>query len=422
MKLVNHLLFRLYGIFLLILCIWSGVYFVVQMNEIHDGVDEGLINLKQEFIRKANSDPDFAEIMAVHNPLNVYISPISFSEAKDFQETFRTTRVYFPTEMEEEEVRMLTTAFFCEPNSRYYKLELFVSTVESNDLVKNILYLLLGLWLTLSVAFVIAGKITIRRVTKPFYLLLDRLKSFHLDNRRMIDFPSTEISEFSDLNRSLKRLLEENINVFTEQKHFLENASHEMQTPLAVITGKLELLLDDKDCTPDQMQEIGRILGILNRMKRVTGNLLLLSKIRNKQFPGSEEVDLSLVIDEVLSTFRDLIEFKELTIDFEKEENPIVKMNPDLAYIMINNLVKNTVAHNIHKGRIIIRIGSNEITFANDGKVLSGHNDIFERYKSETPDSGSSGIGLSIVKTIVDLYDFKITYRFDKLHTIMLRF
>jgi signal transduction histidine kinase len=392
------------------------------MNEIHEGVDEGLINLKQEFIRKANKESGFAEDMIKHNPLNVRVVPISFSEAKDFQETFKTTKVYFPTELEDEEVRMLTTAFYCEQNDSYYKLELIVSTVESNDLIKNILYLTAALWLSLSVAFVMAGTFTIQRVTKPFYLLLDRLKNFNLDNRQMIDFPPTDISEFSDLNKSLERLLEENISVFTEQKTFLENASHEMQTPLAIITGKLDLLINDKNCTPEQITEIGQVLSMLNRMKRVNSNLLLLSKIKNRQFPGNEEIDLSNVIVEVSETFRDLIEFKELTVKLEKESVPFVKMNPDLAYIMITNLIKNAVAHNIKKGMIIIRIKSNEIVFANDGKSLPENSNIFERYNSGSADSNSSGIGLSIVKSIVDLYNFNISYRFDGLHTITLRF
>lgn len=421
MKLVNHITFRLSGIFILILLVWSVVYFFIQMKEIHDGIDEGLNNLRQEFIYKANHSEGFVSDMEKHNPLNIIVEKISYDEAKDFKEIYTDSRVYFITEEEEEEVRMLTTAFFCEKDGQYYRLKFFTSTVESDDLIKNMLILLLALWLSLGLAIAIVIKVVIHRSNKPFYKLLDNLKGFRLDNTRMIELPSTDIYEYSELNESVKGLLEENIRAFTEQKNFIENASHEIQTPLTIVISKMELLMSDGRLGQEQLEEMNVILNSLNRMRRLNSSLLLLSKIRNKQFKENEQVDMANVFEEVLGDFKDLIEHKEIEVQEEKNSNPIIHINKDLAYILANNLVKNAVFHNIKGGKIFLTFNAGSIIISNTGAAIGDDMDIFERYVSGNNDSKSSGLGLSIVKSIATIYNIPIHYRYkDNKHMITL--
>jgi signal transduction histidine kinase len=397
---------------------WSGIYFFLQMKEIHDGNDEGLTNLKQEFIVKANSNPGFAETLETHNPLNIIIKEIPYKEAVNIVEDFATAKIYFVTEQEEEEVRMLTTAFRCEQNGKYYRLQFFTSTVESNDLIKNILYLLLGLWITLSLTIFVAGKIIIVRANAPFYKLLDELKKFRLDNSRMIDFTPTNIKEYTQLNDSVRETLEENINTFTGQKVFIENISHELQTPLAIVIAKLELLIERYRHNEDYAKEIADVLNTLNRMKRLNSNLLLLSKIKNKQFPKKSSVNLRNILESVIDNFEDLIHYREITIEKSGDASPAIQMNEDLAYILFTNLIKNAVAHNQNGGKIVIRYASDSITIANSGNLTAI--DVFERYRNASIDETSSGLGLSIVKSIAGLYGIDINYRYDELHIFTL--
>lgn len=421
MKLVNHITFRLSGIFILILLVWSVVYFFIQMKEIHDGIDEGLNNLRQEFIYKANHSEGFVSDMERHNPLNIIVEKISYDEAKDFKEIYTDSKVYFITEEEEEEVRMLTTAFFCEQDGQYYRLKFFTSTVESDDLIKNMLILLLALWLSLGLAIAIVIKVVIHRSNKPFYKLLDNLKGFRLDNTRMIELPSTDISEYSELNESVKGLLEENIRAFTEQKNFIENASHEIQTPLTIVISKMELLMSDRRLRQEQLEEMNVILNSLNRMRRLNSSLLLLSKIRNKQFKENEKVDMTDVFEEVLDDFRDLIEYKEIEVKEERNSNPIIHINKDLAYILANNLIKNAVFHNIKGGKIFLTFNAGSIIISNTGAAIGNNVDIFERYVSGNNDSKSSGLGLSIVKSITTIYNIPIRYIYkDNKHVMTL--
>lgn len=414
MKLSNYLTLRLSFVLMLIMLIWSVIYFFIQMAEIHDGIDEGLTNLKQEFIYEANYSPEFLEAVKNHNPLNIRIEQITYEEADDFKETFADSKVYFVTEKEYEEVRMLTTAFYCEQDGNYYKLEFFTSTVERDDLIKNMSYLLIALWLGLALALVLVVKRIIYKSNEPFYTLLSNLKKFRLDNTKMIEFPKTRISEYAELNESVRILLERSIGTFVEQKNFIENASHELQTPLAITINRLELLLDASNLSEQQMNEISSILNNLNRMKRLNSSLLLLSKIKNKQYVTSEEVDLVNVFDITLSNFEDLIEHKGISMEVKKISSSLsVNMNKDLAFILATNLIKNAVSHNVKEGYIEIIYKSDSIVIINEGTPIDEDTDIFKRYVSNTSGSASSGLGLSIVKSIADIYNYRILHHYS---------
>ncbi|MFT3994153.1 MAG: HAMP domain-containing sensor histidine kinase [Dysgonomonas sp.] len=423
MKLVNHLTIRISGIFILILLIWSIAYLAIQLNEIHNGIDEGLNNLKQEFLLQANKEPGFMEAMEKHDPLNIIVRKLSLEEALNAKEKYSNSKIYFISEEEDEEVRMLTTVFFCELDKQYYELKLFTSTVESEDLIKNMIYLLTTLWICLALALIFAGKKIISKTNRPFYLLLDKLKNFNLDKSQMIDFPKTSISEYAELNSSVEILLSENIKTFNEQKNFIENASHELQTPLAVSISKLELFMSRYNLSEEQLIDMSTILKSLNRMKRLNRNMLLLSKIRNKQFIKEEYVNLTALLKTIINEFEDFIEHKEIELTFEQQEEITFYMNADLAYILLANLIKNAITHNVEKGKIDIHIRNHKIEISNTGIELPSDQNIFERYTIGTDNVKSSGLGLSIVKSITDLYKIKISHcQKNKVHTITLFF
>jgi signal transduction histidine kinase len=402
--------------------LWSGIYFWLQMREIYHDIDEGLINLKQEFVLKANKTQGFVENMEHHQPLNLRVNEISFEQAEQMVENFQTTGVYFSTELEYEEVRMLTSAFYCEQNGKYYQIQFFTSTVETNDIVKNILYLTFALWIAVVLTLILVSKIVILRANKPFYKLLDELKRFRLDNRKNITFPKTKVTEYIQLNDTVNELIAKNINIFTEQKEFIENCSHELQTPLAVAITKLELLIEKYQNNEIYIQELTELVGVLNRMKRLNSSLLLLSKIKNNQFSDLQYVNLNEVLQKSLNELSDFIQYKEIVVCFENKKTIEREINVDLAHILFTNLLKNAITHNEQGGRIEISCMSNSITIANTGGIQPLDN-IFSRYRQIKTDVKHSGIGLSIVKSIADLYKIKIEYRFtEKKHIFKLNF
>lgn len=238
----------------------------------------------------------------------------------------------------------------------------------------------------------------------------------------MFDFPKTNISEFKVLNKTVEVLLKENIQTYKDQKIFIENASHELQTPLAILISRVDLLMSKEDLSEEQMKELSTILSTLNRMRRLNSSLLLLSKIRNKQFTVSAKVDMGKVVDEVCADFEDIMEHKQISLEVEVEDAPVLQMNADLAHIMISNLVKNATYYNVPNGNITISLLSNSLSIANSGMPLPEGMDIFERYKSGNDSDSSAGLGLAIVSSIVDAYHFRVQYEYDQKHIITIFF
>lgn len=423
MKLANALTISLIKLLLFVLAIWSVIYFLMQMNEIYDDIDEGLTNLKQEFIVKANRDAAFVENMVIYNPINMKVEEISAEDALKIKEQHQTTDIYFETENEDEEVRILSTAFKCEANGKYYSLKFFTSTVESDDLIKNMLILLVFLWISVGLIMFLGGRFIIERSSRPFYQLLQNLEEFKLNSTQMIDIPKTNISEYQALNKSIELLLKENIEAYKQQKTFIENASHELQTPIAVIISRIELMMNANDVSETQLAEFSTILSNLNRMKRLNSSLLLLSKIKNKQFVEHSLVNMSSVVADVCNNFRDIIEHRELQLNIENIGHLDVEMNTDLAHILISNLMKNAINYNIPQGKIEIKLTNNSFSIANDGAPIQEGINIFDRYTSiNSNHSSSTGLGLSIVSSIVNIYKFRIHYSYNRMHHISIHF
>jgi signal transduction histidine kinase len=293
--------------------------------------------------------------------------------------------------------------------------------IESDDLIENMLYMLVILWVALSLAFVFLAKRIIFKSSKPFRKLLLELSKFQLGKSEMIKFESTAIDEYKKLNEVTEKFLRENMQTFVNQKNFIENMSHELQTPLAIALNKLELLLNDTTLSRTQMEEINTTLQILNRMKKINSGLLLLAKIKNKQFEDNE-INLNTVFEETIHNFEHLVEYKEIKLHIKKNALLTVRMNVDLAYVMATNLLKNAISYNVKGGEIHLIFNPGSVSIINDGEAPQNNSqNIFERYFSSSSSGNQSfGLGLSIVKSIADRYHFKISYHYDNKHMIIL--
>jgi signal transduction histidine kinase len=234
----------------------------------------------------------------------------------------------------------------------------------------------------------------------------------------MVNLEATRVEEYRQLNDSVKNLLQRNIETFTSQKLFIENVSHELQTPLAVATAKLETWIEKCQENVTGPREIADVLTILGRMKRLNSQLLLLSKIKNRQFPASAPVDLRQVLESVLDELEELIAYKRLTVEKQGDATPARTMNPDLAHVLLANLLKNAIAHNHTSGHILVRYASDSITIANSGETTAAP--VFDRYKHDPGVAGTPGLGLSIVKSITELYGITLTYHHDRVHVFTL--
>ena len=420
MKLLN-LTSRYIAILLLIIIpIWGAVFYYTMLDEIYDSIDDGLDNQKGLIISKAVLDS------SILNKSNFEEGDYAIREIEKTTATFHfdkytDTMMYMENEESEEPVRMLKTVFA--QNGRYYQLQVVTSMVEEDDLIRQLLYSLLWLYGGLVISILLLNNFMLKRIWKPFYHLLCQLKKYRLDKPAKLTQVPSKIEEFSLLNNTVQKLLDRNIEIFNSQKRFIEDASHELQTPLAIAINKLETLSETPNLSPDQLSIIASTLDSLERLTRMNKSLLLISKIENKQFPEVNEVDFNMLAAKIVDDFKDLSDFYNVQISLVEKDQCTQKMNEDLAVIMFSNLVKNAVVHNIPGGNVQVIINKNTIEVINTGKeeALDSEN-IFKRFHINNKSTNSTGIGLALVKSIAQLYDFQVRYHFSGQHQLTLNF
>lgn len=414
MKLLNYTGIYFVGILMLIISIWAVIFYFIMLDEIYDSIDDGLDNQKGLVIQKAATDTatlyknNFDETdYAIHE-----ISP---ALAVDYQDTYIDTMMYMQNEQSDEPVRLLKTVFL--QNGKYYQLQVATSMVEEDDLIKQLFYSLIWLYLSLIVVVIVLNNFLLKKIWRPFYHLLGQLKKFRLDKKQLVKTTATNVDEFGLLNDTVTEMLQRNIDTYNSQKAFIENAAHELQTPLAISINKLEMLTEKHSLPQEQLTIVADVMDNLERLARLNKSLLLISKIENRQFAEETPVDFNALIKQTIADFSDLADYHTIKINLSEQGIFTRTMNADLAAIFVLNLLKNALLHNEANGFVNIRIQSSKWTIENSGnKQALDSQKIFDRFHSGQPSASSSGLGLSIVKTIADLYGLKINYQFNGYH------
>ncbi|MCW8810153.1 MAG: HAMP domain-containing histidine kinase, partial [Ignavibacteriaceae bacterium] len=117
----------------------------------------------------------------------------------------------------------------------------------------------------------------------------------------------------------------------------------------------------------------------------------------------------------VVENYRDIAETKNLKIDTNINSDLTIICNAPLIETVINNLISNSIKHNIENGNIDIKLSGNTLEIQNTGEPFTGNTDeFFNRFNKASKKSDSTGLGLAIVKKICDLYNYKIGYFYDK--------
>lgn len=152
------------------------------------------------------------------------------------------------------------------------------------------------------------------------------------------------------LSAAAQQAVDRSEALFEQQKHFIGNASHELQTPLAVLGNRIEWLLDNTEPTEKQMEELLKMQRTLRQIVRLNKTLLLLTKIDNGQFPESSEVDLAAVVGEQVALYDEIYAGRGIACTVSAPEAFVVRMNESLASTLVTNLLKNAYLHTAEGG------------------------------------------------------------------------
>lgn len=323
-----------------------------------------------------------------------------------------------------EEVAAKSITFLAYSKHNTYKITLIKSLLETDDLIEAIsiaLFVLIALFL-MSLYFI---NIRIsKRIWNPFYESLDKIKKYDLTNASKLQLNYSDIDEFNELDKAIESMTDKILSDYKNLKEFTEDASHEIQTPLAVIKSKLELLIQTENLKEEQMLLIQSINDAASKLSRLNQSLLLLAKIENHQYLQKESVNLNDVVRKHIENYRELIEAKGLFLKVNSTSNFVIKINPLLADVLITNLIGNAVKHNMPGGKIVIEMSATYFMISNTGKPLTQDPaQLFYRFKKDNTDSQSLGLGLAIVKKICDTEHIHVKYVFNQpVHQIILTF
>lgn len=264
----------------------------------------------------------------------------------------------------------------------------------------------------LLVGFILINRSISRQLWQPFYNSLSRIRQFELHRQQHITFDPTDIAEFAALNESLDKLLSANISTFSQQKEFADNASHELQTPLAIAQSKMEILLQTKPLTSEQYEYIEDAMKALSRVNRINKNLLLLTKIENSQYSDIESVDLSSLVRQTATVFAGLSQSKGIPVNMQVNDNISIECNRVLVELLVHNLVNNAIRHSAPGAVIEINLQDSSLHISNKGNMPLDKNQLFKRFATANSQSPGTGLGLALVQQICNRYHWKIEYRF----------
>lgn len=405
-----HLLFGV----VLVLLGWAVCFYMGIMEEINDEVDDSLEDYSEQIIVRSLAGEKLPSIESGSNN-QYFLQKITEDYALSRPGIiYLDSMVYIKEKKETEPARILTT-IFRNGQDEFYELTVYTPTIEKADLKESIFYLLIILFASLLVVILIVNVWVFRNSMKPFYRLLEWLEGYRLGTGKIKLENPTNTTEFQKLNEAVMSFAFHSEEVYDQQKLFIGNASHEMQTPLAVCMNRLEMLMEDEALTENQLKEIVGTYQTLEYASKLNRSLLLLSKIDNSQFVEEKEIDMNGLVKRYLEDYCDVYAYKNIDVHVEETGNFIVRMNDVLAGILITNLLKNAFVHNMDNGSLCIDISSDSIRLKNsaeDAPLDRKH--IFERFYQGHKKEGSTGLGLALVDAVCRHSRLKVKYLYEE--------
>ncbi len=319
--------------------------------------------------------------------------------------------------------RKLTVESSYHIGGKHYKVSMYDFVAEPDEIADGVVESLAWIFLILLVIVGLTNLMISRRILSPFHQTLKAIQRFSLKAGSDINFPSTRTREFQQLNYFLMKMTGKARADYRALKEFTENASHELQTPLAVIRGKLELLLESP-LTEEQGNQILSALGSIERLSKINHSLALLNKLENQEFNTVNPINFSAHVRSILNDLSELMVMKSIAVKENIAENVHVVIHPSLADIMITNLLSNAIRHNMEGGNVDIDLTSERLLVVNTGlPPQMPLEETFHRFKRASHDSDSVGLGLAIVKQICDVTGLSIDYVYEnKRHRVTVTF
>ena len=390
---------------LFLLCIISCYFLIRQL--LQNELDEIILRTKsriENYVTANHTLPVISSFNDQQVQFEALHSPFNKSE-------FSTTKQFIPEQNKNHTAR--TMVFGLMLNNIPYKV-VITQPLEGTRHLTIVIIKIAIVTASVFILLMLINKRVLSKIWFPFYDSLDKIKSFKVHEQQVTEFPITPIEEFNQLNTHFKAAAANATRDYKNLREFSENASHEIQTPLAIIRSNIEMMIQQESLTEKQSDLLQAIYSSVTKISKLQQSLLLLTKIDNHQFHPKNCVPLISEINSKVLQFQEIWQTKRLHYSLTISATTI-NINNELLDILLNNLFTNATYHNIPGGEITISCEQGRFEIANTGmKEALDQDRIFRRFYKNSAHGESNGLGLSIVEQICTTSNVDISYRFQE--------
>lgn len=413
MRLINKISTR--GIWTLsaVFTMWSVAFYLTIINDINDETDDSLEEYSSYIItRMLAGEPLPQNSNGTNN--TYYINEVSREYATSTERIRYADEMVFIESIEDNEPARVLYTIFKDANGNYYELTVAIPTIDKADLKKSVLIGIILLFFLLFLATILINLVTYRRTMKPLYALLSWIDEYRPGAANPPLSIETDVDEFLKLNEAAIKNARRHEAMYEEQREFIDNVSHEMQTPIAICMNRLEMIMDSPEISQEEgIKEISKILRTLSYMSRLNKNLLMIARIDNGQYLDNQTVGINTLAENIASSLSDVYSYKQIEVIIALESRLSYCMNPVLAESLLANLIKNAFVYTAQGSKVTIHIEGRTLIISNS--ALQGALDskrLFNRFYREGGHEGSTGLGLHISHKICALYGIDISYSY----------
>lgn len=406
-------------VFFVLITGFAILYFAFERATMRSAILK-LEDLNSYVARRLESDPSYDYLKFHHRQIQVKILP---ADSKNFKEKIIEEKYIWNKSIQSHMNRITVTTYPLIKQKRYAITSVRYITIIENNFLMSIIMVIAWIMVFLIILTIIVSILVSKKILEPFYHAIDEIKKFSLRDNRSMDLMKTETEEFQSLNRFLLKMTESSKKDYHLLEELSENTSHELQTPLASIKGKIELLMDS-ELSENQLITLSSMNDELDRLSSINQSLILLAKLEHFEKNDSHLINFSELLQERLLYFEDIFEIQNLTVTKDIQEEVYLNFDQNLATIVINNLINNSKRHNIENGKISVILTESYLQISNTGNPPTvPTEELFQRFRRGNPNQNSIGIGLALVKKILEIYDTEIFYQFENnLHITRINF
>ena len=385
------------------------MYFSVR-NIVSTNLNSILIEKKEEIILQSKSYD-----LKNYKSKNVYINFCKNVSKENFSDTVLIENGKY--------VLYRKLDFVLSQENKNFKISILEPQKRTDLLITKLVIMILGLAFLFFLILFFVNRHSIKSTLKVFYKTIQKLEKFDINNNKDFKLDTASTFEIKKMNTVIQKMADSLKKDFESQREYVENVSHELQTPLAIINSKLDELIQSDNLSQIQLEQLSVILESTNRLSKINHALIFLTKIDNRLFTNESKFCLNTLVKKQLEMFNDVINEKEINLKTKFTQKLNIYMNIQLAETMISNLIRNSIIYNNKQKKVNIFIKNDSLIISNTGEKLTfPENKIFDRFKKSNLNTRSLGIGLSVVKSICNLYTFDIRYRHNKMHTFTIKF